>query len=114
GVGGHAFLWENRGPVVNLQNLVLPGSDLQLVNAVFISDTGEIVCRGKLANGDRHACLLIPCDRDHTDIEGCGGGHEDATGVTQTDPARVIQFPTTESEGSPESGGMAARFRARR
>ena len=60
GVGGHAFLWENGGPAVNLDSLVLPGSDLQVINAFFINDAGEIVCRGKLANGDRHASPADP------------------------------------------------------
>ena len=64
GVGGHAFLWEDGGPAANLDTLVLPGSDLQVINALFINDAGEIVCRGKLANGDRHVCLLIPAGED--------------------------------------------------
>jgi len=68
---GHAFLWENGGPMVNLQNLVLPGSDLALLEATFINDRGEIVGNGLLPNGDQHAVLLIPCDESHRGVEGC-------------------------------------------
>ena len=67
----HVFLWENGGPMVNLQNLVLPGSDLALREPTFISNGGEIVGNAVLPNGDRHAFLLIPCDESHRGVEGC-------------------------------------------
>ncbi len=62
GVGGHAFLWENGGPMVSLQRLVIPGSELQVTDADFINDRGEIACIGTVADGNSHACLLIPTD----------------------------------------------------
>jgi probable HAF family extracellular repeat protein len=67
----HAFLWENGGPIVDLSTLVLPGSAVTLIEAIFINDRGEIAARGKLANGDEHAIVLLPCDEDHADVEGC-------------------------------------------
>ncbi len=68
----HAFLWENGGPTVDLGTLVVPGSTaVTLIEAIFINDPGEIAARGKLANGDEHAIVLIPCDENHPDIEGC-------------------------------------------
>jgi probable HAF family extracellular repeat protein len=67
----HAFLWENGGPIVDLSTLVVPGSAVTLIEAIFINDRGEIAARGKLANGDEHAIVLFPCDQDHADVEGC-------------------------------------------
>src|SRR5262249_4027027 len=62
GIGGHAFLWENGGPMVKLQDLVVPGSDLQVTDANFIDDRGEIACMATLPDGNSHACLLVPTD----------------------------------------------------
>jgi len=59
-VGGRAWLWENGGPMVDLNDLALPGSGLHLQDATVINDRGEIVCTGVLPNGDQHAVLLIP------------------------------------------------------
>jgi probable HAF family extracellular repeat protein len=67
----HAFLWENGGPIVDLATLVLLGAAVTLIEAIYINDRGEIAARGKLANGDERAIVLLPCDEDHADIEGC-------------------------------------------
>ena len=61
----HAFLWENGGPMVDLNSLVPPGSALTLTEGWFINDRGEIAGWGKLANGDVHVILLVPCDQKH-------------------------------------------------
>jgi probable HAF family extracellular repeat protein len=68
----HAFLWEN-GSLVDLQTLVLPGAGLTVDWANQINDRGEIEGSGLLPNGDRHALLLIPQDRDGGDIQGGDG-----------------------------------------
>ena len=60
-VGGPPFLWEH-GVIYNLNDLVLPGSDLTLVDVDTINDRGEIACTGVLADGNPHACLLVPLD----------------------------------------------------
>ena len=44
--GEHAFLWENGGPMVDLNTLIPPGSSLQLKFAYAINDRGEIVGTG--------------------------------------------------------------------
>jgi probable HAF family extracellular repeat protein len=65
GVGGRAWLWENGGPILDLNTLAIPGSGLHLADADFINDRGEIACTGFLPNGDRHAVILVPqgeCD----------------------------------------------------
>jgi probable HAF family extracellular repeat protein len=67
----HAYLWENGGPMIDLNTVVAPGSGLTLTFALYINDRGEIAGNGVLANGDTHAFLLIPCDENHLNIEGC-------------------------------------------
>ena len=78
GVGEHAFLWEDGGPMVDLNTLIPPGSSLQLTYAVAINDRGEVAGFG-VPPGVRpeeyefqgHAYVLIPCDENHPDVEGC-------------------------------------------
>jgi probable HAF family extracellular repeat protein len=61
----HGFLWENGGPIVDLQTLVLPGSDVTISETNYINDAGEISGFGTNSNGDQRALLLIPCDEKH-------------------------------------------------
>jgi len=55
----HAFLWEHGGPMVDL-NTISSGSTLDLFEADFITDQGEIVARGFTSKGDVHTAILIP------------------------------------------------------
>jgi probable HAF family extracellular repeat protein len=71
-----AFLWENGGPSVDLNDLIPPHSPLFLVAATAINDQGEITGRGApqgcgLADICGHAYVLIPCDQNHPGIEDC-------------------------------------------
>ena len=61
----HGFLWENGGPIVDLETLVLPGSDVTISETNYINDAGEISGFGTDSNGDLRAILLIPCDEKH-------------------------------------------------
>jgi probable HAF family extracellular repeat protein len=85
---GHASLWENGGPTVDLNVLVAPGSDLALTYAYFINDRGEIAVSGALSNGDTHAVVLIPCDENHPDLAGCDYSIVEASAVASTPPAQ--------------------------
>jgi probable HAF family extracellular repeat protein len=67
----HGFLWEDEGPIVNLNTLVSLGSSVTVLGALNINDRGEIAAGGVLPNGDVRAVLLIPCDENHPDVEGC-------------------------------------------
>lgn len=58
----HGFLWENGGPMVDLNALVHPKSTVKVIFATQINEGGEIAGTGLLPNGDTHAILLIPCD----------------------------------------------------
>ena len=51
--------------MVDLQTLVINGSNLTLGEAFFIYDSGEILVRGFLPNGNEHGVVLIPCDEKH-------------------------------------------------
>jgi len=64
------FLWEN-GAIVDLNALVPANPQLHISLASFIDDTGVIGAFTNTANGDLHAALLIPCDHNHPNIEGC-------------------------------------------
>ena len=68
----HAFLWENGGPAIDLNELVPLGSDLFLVEALFINDRGEIACLGVLPNGDGHAVLLVPNEHGDAAVSSAG------------------------------------------
>ena len=53
-------LSEHGEPMVDINTLVLPGSDIEVVDAFQINDRGEIAGGGILPNGDFHAVLLVP------------------------------------------------------
>lgn len=80
---GHAILWENGGPMVDLNDLV-SGADMTLGEPWSMNDRGEITGFGLLANGDSHAYLLIPCDEKHPGIEGCDYSMVDARAAQST------------------------------
>ena len=70
----HAFLWENSGPMVDLNTLVSNPTDLELVEANFITDRGWIVARGLLPNGELHTAILIPDSGNHSTLNGTASG----------------------------------------
>jgi len=114
--GGHAWLWENGGPIVDLNTLVPSGSTLTLELAENINDRGEISgigsppgCADPFVCG--HAFVLIPCDDLHADAEGC----EDEGGGRTEEPQRAsapVTPPANATHGAltPE---MLAALRAR-
>jgi probable HAF family extracellular repeat protein len=101
----HSFLWEN-GSIVDLQSLLVPGSGATLdcpqaggrgcVGAYNINDRGEIAAQGVLANGESRALLLIPCDRDHPDVDACEYDMVDAT-ATPDYPVPSANLPPSTS-----------------
>jgi probable HAF family extracellular repeat protein len=88
-----AFLWEN-GAIFDLNNLVPPGSGVQLRQADSINDRGEIAIQGVLANGDLHAILLIPCDENHPRVEGCDYSMVEATAAARVQAPQVGRTPS--------------------
>ena len=63
-----ACLWENGGPPIDLNVFVPPGSDLHLHEPFFITDSGEIVGKALLSNGDEHVFVLTPKDDGLDDV----------------------------------------------
>ena len=57
--------------MVDLNALITPASDIQLVFGLTINEGGEIAGVGFLPNGDSRDFVLIPCDENHPNIEGC-------------------------------------------
>jgi probable HAF family extracellular repeat protein len=109
---GRAFLWEN-GSIIDLNLFVPSGSNLTLTDVETINDRGEMFGISTLADGNDRAFLLIPCDENHPNIEGCDYSLVDAT-ATVTDRPTPTQRPTT---ANPWVGGTAnplMRFFGRR
>jgi probable HAF family extracellular repeat protein len=65
-----AFLWED-GTMFDLNALIPPDSALYLQFTETINSRGEIAGTGSDVHGNTHAFLLIPCDENHPNIEGC-------------------------------------------
>jgi probable HAF family extracellular repeat protein len=100
----HAFLWED-GQIIDLNKFVPSGFGVQLTAAPAINDRGEIAAQGVLSNGETHAFVLIPCEDDEGQAEGCEEAGEirataaknTAGGITLARPA-VVQTDLTASE----------------
>jgi len=92
----HSFLWE-KGSMVELQTLIVPGSGITLScahcgeAAYNINDRGEIAGQGVLSDGNSRAVLLIPCDENHPGIEGCDYSLVNAAAVQSS----AAPIPTT-------------------
>jgi probable HAF family extracellular repeat protein len=97
GIDLHGFIWEDGGPMMDLNLLTVPGSDLIVTSALLINDRGEIGCLGQLADGTTHPCVLIPCDDAHPGVEGCD--------YSPVDTRSVVKLFTTpqESRGTPSA-----------
>jgi probable HAF family extracellular repeat protein len=78
------FLWEDGGPMVDLNTLIPPNTGLQLHELGQINDRGEITVSDADANGNSHAVLLIPCDENHPSVEGCDYSMVDAAAAAQS------------------------------
>jgi probable HAF family extracellular repeat protein len=92
----HGFLSANGGPAVDLDTLYAPlASGMHFSGACCISESGEILGFGFLANGDTHALLMIPCDAKHPDNPDCHTSPADiaATGTIAGNPAPGANSP---------------------
>jgi probable HAF family extracellular repeat protein len=104
----HAFLWENGGPMVDLNSFVPPGSGIVLREVSFINERGEIAVTGHVANGDDHAFLLVPIDdRDENSFDAAQAG----TALDQASPA-LIHTQVTPEEVSKFAARSAHRNRS--
>jgi hypothetical protein len=62
---GYPFLWEKSNPIVDLNSLLEPGTNLQIDLAASINDRGEIAAECETPTGEARACLLAPLDDEH-------------------------------------------------
>ena len=111
----HAFLWEEGGPMVDLNTLIQAGTGYLLTNAFNINDRGEILAKaapiGFTPNDDAdlgHLVLLVPCQS--TDEASCRDLGDFST-ATSAEP--VSQKVATANQASPE-GRMKNNPLARR
>ncbi len=94
-----AFLWENGGPMVDLNALVQP-TNLHMDKAYAIADSGEILAYATLPNGDVRIAVLTP-DGD------CDSDCERRIAAPASDPALAVQasqVTTTTISNAPVSG----------
>jgi probable HAF family extracellular repeat protein len=114
----HAFLWENGGPLVDLNTVIQPGTGYQLTNAFNINDRGEILAKaaplGFTPNDGAdlgHLALLIPCDDDHPNVKGCDHSMVDsAKGQTGV---KAAPYPPVNQQTTDSSHRVVNSFRNR-
>ena len=114
---GRAFLWENGGPMVDLNTLIPTNSSLTLVYAYTINERGEIGgtgvpagCQPADVDACGHAYLLTPCDEKHP------GECEDYSMIEVSAPqtsAPTAQYPATVKQGSESPLSPVERSRSR-
>jgi probable HAF family extracellular repeat protein len=113
----HAFLWEEGGPMLDLNTVIPPGSGFQLTNAFNINDRGEILAKaaplGFTPNDDAdlgHLVLLVPCDSDDAGCE----EHDAATINAAPHSSAPINSVATASPHTPRQQLAAWRTRLAR
>ena len=57
---GRGFLWENGGPIVDLNALVENQSDLHVRFGLYLTDSGQIYGYAVDSNGNGHTVVLVP------------------------------------------------------
>jgi probable HAF family extracellular repeat protein len=98
----HAFLWENGGPMIDLNSLIHPGSALTVREGDEINDRGEIAGEAVLPNGDPHAVLLVPdgdCDEE-CEVR-IATSQKNATVAAQASPITSTTIRKGETKGPP-------------
>ena len=89
-----------------LQTVVhLTGDDM------YINDRGEIAGTGVLPNGDVRAFLLIPCDENHPDVEGCDYSEVEVTTEAPVRSAQIAQAPAATNAAKSPTTEMMNRSR---
>ncbi|PYV72805.1 MAG: hypothetical protein DMG96_25015 [Acidobacteria bacterium] len=113
----HSFLWENSGPMIDLNTLIPANSSLELVEANDINDRGEIVGVGVPAGVHcfpdfcGHGFVLIPCNGG--DAERCEDNAVDQSAVTQNNATLITHGLTILTQGRPTPSAIVAAWRAR-
>ena len=99
-IDSRAFLWENGGPMVDLNSLIPAGSGVVLEEPQYINERGEIAGLARLPDGSSREFLLTPT-----------GDRADAVGAAESDAPRA-QSPATALRRTLTPGKLTA-LRAR-
>ena len=98
--------------MVDLNTLIPPNSNLQLVETLAINDRGQIAgdglppgCLNDVQCG--HAYVLIPCESGDSDTEGCKDKGEDTAVATERSFAPATR-PADATQGKLTSEILAA------
>jgi probable HAF family extracellular repeat protein len=105
----HGFLWENGGPMIDLNTLIPAGANFQLIDAYDINDRGEILVQA-LPLGEQpmegiqlgHLALLVPCPANSCE------DNIDTAASAQQDNFVVFTSPTTSGRRRPIVSGVSA------
>jgi probable HAF family extracellular repeat protein len=112
--GGPGLLWEN-GHLYDLNKLIPSNTGIVIGGTggpSFINDRGEIAATGVLSNGDEHAVLLIPCDENHPNIEGCDYSLVDGAASAEIPPPQSAgASSTTSSKVKSTLSGLTVPYR---
>ena len=99
--------------MIDLASLISSDSGISVGAGAFdINDRGEIAGRGIDANGNKHAILLIPCDENHPDVEGCDYSLVNANTAAEISSQQAVQS-STESKGNDRPIGWRERLDGR-
>jgi probable HAF family extracellular repeat protein len=88
-----AFLWED-GSLFDLNSLVPSNSPLYLQVVQNINERGEIAGTGADVSGNQYAFLLIPCDENHPDVDGCDYSMMEANAAPRESSMSTMHQPT--------------------
>jgi uncharacterized membrane protein len=98
--GGPPGFSEHGQPMVDINTLVLPGSDLQVVSTFSINERGEIAGLGALSDGDVHAVVLVPQGDCDDECEARISASQHSAAATGLNPNRGATLPNGESVGA--------------
>jgi len=109
----HPFIWENGGPMLDLNTLIPANSGLELVAADNINERGEIVGIGVTGRCFPDFCghlfLLIPCAA--SDTQGCKDNGEGTNAAVQSNPAPATNNSATSPQRLPTPKERVAAWR---
>ncbi len=115
----HAFVWEEGGPMRDLNKLIAPGSGLQITNAFNINDRGEILAKsfpvGTTPNDDEdlgHLVLLVPCE-NHDRACRNHDRTEDVVATTNSTPVTTNAVARAQTPHPSTATNLAATWRAK-
>ena len=110
-----AFLWEQGGPMVDLNDLIRDSSGFRVLIAYNINERGEIAGTGVPAGCPRvdscgHVFLLIPCDEQHPGV--CEENSRIEAPTPQINAPR-LEYPATMQQGSESRVNLIEQIRNR-